>query len=416
MDLKQKRAIKISIVFLLLSITIAFFLIYDIRKNEKYRILTIGKRFRLISFNRLNDSSFKLYDYPEKEILASKKVEIIKNSTKNEFYIMKYPDSGDGQIYQINFNDTNLITPKATLIYDNLKWGFNKPEYLIEVDSSKNCFYGSYGTVHCYKDKMEVDSENLWKIDKQLALNDGMAIKSELLVCQTWFKLKKEKFSDEYFGGLMGNRLFLVSLKDRKILKTIDFGFSPKSSQNGVSGDLEAFSLPLSLSPEKDKLIFMARVLKTHVQEGDSDPAPLWLCLLNLKTYKIEKIVKISCSSGLWMFTRKIPIDWNTDNGKSLITFSLMNSIIDVNKEPQNISMIIDIDKKKIIKSWPWESKSMRWSPDGKYLGMLRMKSRNSDDSDNEKEAGSLYVYELKTDTLKKIDQNKTGFEFYWLE
>ena len=70
-----------------------------------------------------------------------------------------------------------------------------------------------------------------------------------------------------------------------------------------------------------------------------------------------------------------------------------------------NINLIlVDMHKRRIIKELKadFETISLRWSPDGKKIGIL---SRE----------GKMYIYDLEKDSLDKIAEDKDYFDFFWV-
>lgn len=192
--------------------------------------------------------------------------------------------------------------------------------------------------------------------------------------------------SSLYYGGIDKNVVMLYSNREQKILWKGSFGYSPF----GINmGGFEKATSPLALSSDGNKAAFLIRMKGTSPE----DPFPLYLSVLNLKTKQFENVLEIPWGiekGGL--FYQRIFLKWNPRNDSNLIVLGA--------SEKDRI-YLIDVTKKKIIKEWNNQIRSIRWSPEGEKLGML--------DNDS-----TLTIFNMKTKKEKVIADNKKYFDFIW--
>ena len=143
---------------------------------------------------------------------------------------------------------------------------------------------------------------------------------------------------------------------------------------------------PLALSADKNRVIFLA------YYHGKSPSYELWICSWNINNNTIERILKIQ--DNTWRVYKSESIICNPDIDRNLFAANLTNGIL-----------IVDMDKKKITKTITdlEECRSIRWSRDGKKLGILDTK-------------GKLYLYCLDNDKYSMIDQDQDYFDFIWIK
>lgn len=163
---------------------------------------------------------------------------------------------------------------------------------------------------------------------------------------------------------------------------------------------------PIDISPGRNIVAFQA-----IYPDASNIKAYLWLSVWNLKTNTTEKICRLSP-----------PID-ELRCIKDAGEFFAFNPNIETNliavSSYENIKLI-DIKEKKVLKKIPIEKiKNMRWSPDGKKLGILKNGEyeylSEGMDAYRVTTPPSLWIYDLEKDQLEKIDEDPGYFDFFWV-
>lgn len=400
---------------LFLALLAVFFIVKN-SSNDRKQIFIIGKQYMKLTL----DSDFKLLKktfYSDKVLLNNeRRDEIIQIHNKNEWIIIT---RGTQTIVSKLSIKNDKIHEK--IIYNGKRF-FDRYENFLEVGSNNLDLITGRGNIYHYDSGKYEASNNqidpdLWDRIQNYHLTkqgrNNLFNKAVVYIDKdrVFFQASETLSKNNAIRPLLRNWLFLLSVKENGI-NDLKSGFAPLTRP--LPDYLGDISLPVALSPQRDKISFLAKFPDTNKENEDQSIAPIYLCLYYLEKNKAEKIVSLNCNAQYSVFTRILPLKWNPAYQKELIAFSVSGR--SKQEKTTEKTLLIDTEKKKTVKEWPWESKCLRWSPDGRYLGMLKMESRSSKAPKNKKEAGSLCIYDLKTDTLKKIDQDKTYFDFYWLD
>lgn len=185
--------------------------------------------------------------------------------------------------------------------------------------------------------------------------------------------------------ALLSNILLINSPEEKniKILKSGLFPLRLSYKENEMS--------PIGVSPEGKEIAFCA--LYPNDQKSD---AHLWLTVWKPFENSVDKIVSLPSMEkkeniySLGSYEKFI--SWCPDSRKRLVAVSSYQGIF-----------IIDTAGKKILKMIDcgdvW---SIRWSPDGEKLGVIRK--------------GNLFIYDLKRDSLIIADEGEKYFDFFWVQ
>lgn len=419
----KKFTNKYSFVILALFIAIGSSWYYGEYNKVRYKILVIGKDLKVIDWNADTNKVDKSESLWEIQGSSLREFYAVKNPKKNELMILQKLHSGKSQIYKLTYNSLGGKRMTIKMLNTNAESLVSK-EKPVGADFFLNGLYGGNGTVRYYPENRKQAEfleksgyKDLTGYDYKVTNFDdidGMTyIGNDIVIIQDKTGRRNSSYSSIYWNDLIENRILLYSLKERKILKQVIYGYSPRGY---VSSEVQEYTLPLAVSPAKDKAAFLARINDSNVKHFSKDPAPIWFCTIDLKNFSIEKIVPINCPSKHHTFRNHYPMVWGRYRGRDYIAFSIMDASIDPDEEAKDISILIDVENKKVLSIWPWESKSMRWSPDGRYLGMLRIKRYYKRKLGDEMEDGSLYAYDLKKNQLSKIDQDTSSHDFFWMD
>lgn len=144
---------------------------------------------------------------------------------------------------------------------------------------------------------------------------------------------------------------------------------------------------PMAISPDKNCVVFLA-----FYPEESNDGKIIRMCAWDIKNNTVRKIMTFPFD--IWSLHKPSAIVFNPDADKNLLAADTSDGIF-----------LIDIKKCKITKTISDidECRSLRWSPDGKKLGVM-----TGD--------GKLYVYNLKKDNLKLLARDADYFDFFWVK
>lgn len=144
---------------------------------------------------------------------------------------------------------------------------------------------------------------------------------------------------------------------------------------------------PMAISPDKNCVVFLA-----FYPEESNDGKIIRMCAWDIKNNTVRKIMTFPFD--IWSLYKPSAIVFNPDADKNLLAADTSDGIF-----------LIDIKKCKITKTISDidECRSLRWSPDGKKLGVM-----TGD--------GKLYVYNLKKDNLKLLARDADYFDFFWVK
>ena len=180
--------------------------------------------------------------------------------------------------------------------------------------------------------------------------------------------------------------IVLINSPEEKNNRTLESGLfplRPSYKENEMN--------PIGVSPEGKEIAFCA--LYANDQKSD---AYLWLTVWKTFDNSVDKIISLPSMEkkeniySLGSYEKFIR--WCPVSGKKLVAVSSYQGIF-----------IIDTACKKILKMIDcgdvW---SMRWSPDGEKLGFVR--------------EGNLFIYDLRQDSLRVLDEGENYFDFFWVQ
>ncbi len=151
---------------------------------------------------------------------------------------------------------------------------------------------------------------------------------------------------------------------------------------------IRSYYFPIDVSIDSSKAAF------TFYNDLSSENNRMAIGVLNLINNNIEELSVLpensTISTNRW--NTKCIIKWCPVKEPHLMALANFSNEI----------LIVDVEKKGIIKKLNFEVKSLRWSPDGKKIGFL---SRE----------GKMYVYNLEKDSLDKISEDSDYFDFFWV-
>lgn len=224
-------------------------------------------------------------------------------------------------------------------------------------------------------------------------LNDNMIIYQGQMFVDAKDETPEERKFKKY-----PNLILLYQLNKPQDSKLIESGFTeinPGYNTNRLC--------PLDISPDEEKLAFQALY-----PDSSGKSLSLWLSVLHLKNdNQIEKICRLA--SAIYpdrSLNRGIIYKFNPDSKTNLIAVAGMNNI-----------RLINIETKEVFKSLEVkDAKSIRWSYNGKKLGILkRAKFEYQTEKYSISRPASLWIYDLEKDKLEKIDEDPGYFDFFWV-
>lgn len=428
--MNKKKIVRIIIITLLL---ITLLLINNSKERKHPEMILIGLETELITLDDkkvIEDS----HSFPGKNFGNYENVKVLRQGKKNTWMIMSSPLRNEKlMISRLRLNNDRSV--KFDLLYN----GQNRRD-LIEpsVDYFLNC--DSEGFIDGFGNKCQIvnkDSGKPYVLDDSFSeklsnkgnINifmknwenkyfgdspvGGLNISDRYAVYQV--TRDSRSYSDFYPSGLSDNYIYLVK-KEQLIAKGLIYrkggvrkiktGYIPR--YQGCRVEEFYTPLPICLSPDKRKAALLIRYETPDYEWYNVDPAPVWLCIIDLKSFKVDKITTLNTNlrSG---FSSYLPLSWHTYKGKDYVSLSICAISYSETGPPKNVSMLIDIKNKKIIKKWPWFSKSMRWSPDGRYLGMLRNGYKNDWNSQ------TFYIYDFENNRMLKSAQYFGLWDFFWI-
>lgn len=209
--------------------------------------------------------------------------------------------------------------------------------------------------------------------------------------------LGKDKFIFQGDLNIDKNRflpLNFLSITDSnmKTIEEFQSGYSIVNGNHTGVYDGTDTEYPISISPDRNRLLFLARYSGKPEKMGSIYEIQLWLSLLNLQDKTIRKILPMEVKKP----AKKVTIRWNPINTDLVAISGVYGQeieIIDINRKSRISIGRVYKHGRKII--------SMQWSPKGDKLGYL----------DNE---GNIIVYNVKTNAYKIIDKNVCYFDIFW--
>lgn len=425
----MKTSLKKTVIIVIISLFLLFFLynhynsIHETKNSEKYKVLLLGEPTKLITYkDKILDEKNYYFTSTSRQYYSA--VKALKQGKKDSWIIMSEgPDLETLKILKLTLNNNDKIELNTFCSLKNSDHRF--VERFISCDH-KDLING-YGTKYRI---FEIASNKYISLDndfnKELSAKEAELIQivspGEIYVrkhiegCVNISKKRaiyqvpeiSDEFSDYYPSGLSKNYIFLVDQEKGGIVKELKTGFIPK--YQGCSADEFNTPLPICISPDGKKAALLIRYETPDYKWFDADPAPVWLCTIDLKSLNVSKITTLN-TNVKFGFSNYLPLIWHSYKDTDYVCLSIPAYSYNIDDlTPKHVSLLVDIKNKKIIKRWPWLSKSMRWSPDGKLLGML------SQEYIDKQEVQKLYIYNPETDNLAKIIQNNDWFDFFWIK
>lgn len=223
------------------------------------------------------------------------------------------------------------------------------------------------------------------QINYELTDINGSRTFNELVTIISSSYLNDQKFMIQVAG--IDNKNYLVFVDDSgKCKKNIRYDYClPQYPVNYI--------YPTGVSCKGDKIVFISN---NQVYKNEKGPKVIRLTEFDIANNEFRNIIDFDYYPGIIPNERS---DYDT-----IMKFCPKNNSLLVAANLTSPTIIIDIDKKKIIRRIETTSivKSLRWSPDGKKIGIL--------DWD-----GELYIYDLEKDFLKKIAEDQDYFDFIWV-
>lgn len=404
---------------LLTALTIVFItVITKVDTSKIYEIIALGSELTLYSIDSNGEvKETKTFDLPQKDEIM--KVELFKERNKNHFLLTGKLDESMSVWSIFDIEESGPIDFHS---YFKGKVHSRNYERFIEFNFEKEELISVRG--HTIKKKSDestvLTSIQPEDIEREIDCNitGYKRIGEDKLLIQVVKGSNFVESAEGKNGVFYENSLILVSQKNQKIIRMISFGFSPINST--FFSSYNHFSTPLSISSDGTKAAFI--VLFPPEENRESSQAvtdSLWLCVLDLRKFRAKKIVKIAPYSNPFSFAQPMPIAWLQNGKESLIALSYSSFTL-----PENIinskTLIVDVDKGNILKEWEDGSSVLRWSRDGRFLGIIKGSYLNSSDyyyqeKNSYGSSGSLLLYNLTKDEEIKIFQSILLSNFYWV-
>lgn len=402
-------------VVLILVLFLASILYHRYEKNNIYRIVTISSVINILS---LENGVITSKQYPQKDLYkyGQNSVKLLKGSNSRNFYLMmKNPYKPEMIISKLNISKGEVKTEEII----NYKYPY---ELFIEyfVSFYNNSYIDGLGNM--FKVIPENDNKNSANQELKLEeVNDYYPYtdKTGGVVINNWraaFQVgvgPPWDYSDTYWSGLEKNYI-VVSNNHGKIIKSVQSGYIPKV----VGARMPEYNTPLPViaSSDKRKVFMLIRYPAKEEPVVKTDPVPVWLCCYNFSSNKVEKVARLNMTIKIRSFNNTVPMAYKKINGRELIALSITGWVSEKEfGKGDKRTLLIDVNKKQIIKSWPRRCKTIRWSGDGKYLGMLTETPSYSFHF-KKYDPGVLYIYNLNDDSEKRINKVKNYYDFDWID
>ncbi len=176
-------------------------------------------------------------------------------------------------------------------------------------------------------------------------------------------------------------------------LKTLNVGYGPAHNR-------WIYILQIDVDKNREKVAFLTTV-KRNKEELNNEER-ISLKILETDNMLIKELIDIPIHYRLLPSNTGIItiLKWSPNNISSLLA---LDNIANIKSDETNL-FVINEKTNKIVrsKSKNFKTKSLRWSPDGKKIGLLSWD-------------GALYVYDIEKDTLDKIAEDQDYFDFFWV-
>lgn len=305
---------------------------------------------------------------------------LIEGYDKRHFCFFNFTNSIDNLFFMkisLNLQENNIILSDTQMLQLPHTKSHYQDVYLTDFDPIRNRILDSSGSItKILKYYAIVTTYNAGKIksckDSLLGISGARFLSGNRLVFQCP--------SGEKQSNNPGNCLIIKYMDNNKSI----------SAMAGVLHPYFTFRdwmmTPIEIIHKNKIILFTALypdINKKYIK---------YLLAWNYKLNKIEKIVVLSKDQGSWPISKTLFVKFCPKKNSSLV--AITNGEIE----------IVDIKKKKIIKMFDISRpKSIRWSNDGRYLGVLKYD-------------GSFITYDLFKDELKVLDKDVDYFDFFWIK
>lgn len=361
-----------------------------------------GRAIELVSIEkiggRVNTSCKKSFPFPAKGTRYRRKLRnLLESGDGNKWFFMESIHSRKKWCcIEIDYDSKRGKFNLKTLLNDEVIFFKND-------NNSSGGYLGDYD----YPDDFRfvgVDSRNENLLTNQCFIVNIPEKKAEILnflpSCKNSILNKDEMF--EFTGAAFaGDRRvihqWIIDPSQRNNLSIIDLEKKETGVVNVGYGYIHlslVYLMPIGVDKDGSRVAFLT--VDNKNRDGSLDNRRISLKMMDIQTEKITKIIDLPegtrfCASR----EGDHPIlKWSPLADSDQLVFTTLTTGL----------MLINVRDKKVqkdlqIKSTP---KSIRWSPDGKKIGIL---GRD----------GALYIYDLEKDTLEKVMEDSDYFDFFWV-
>lgn len=390
--------------------------------NPKFKDKTGSLEFLLLNTDDKSSRKLKTVKYPSKHFISSlypKHKPIIKSKRKNQWFLAdnalgsRKKSGHQWVITEIAYQNNALETSNRISNTGKYQGKYFHEAAFIEVDSSGR--------------KLNFDKNGLYIDIASLSPGQYFDANSGLLMAFRQIDGQVFAYQEAYYEEKPdskklqeNNRVVLLSSKNGKRRK-IRAGFPP--SFTIMMENTHSNGCPTALSDDHSKLCFLG---SPTLEDSNGNPYPIYLYTLTLKedlklfNFTIPNPLMIDIDKAYTTEVMELPIERNSSvfaNPINSMQFKTgNNNILAINicwngnetekikKQPESpVILVIDLNKRKIIKKINLSVKSFRWSPSGEKMGIL----------DNK---GKIYCWNYDTEELTFVFENKDLYDFVWVE
>ena len=312
------------------------------------------------------------------------------NKYNNAWYFFEHTQDNNTWIcIKIKYNET-LDKLDMNTIFNKKQFKYNNDEIFTSDDNIQFIIFYT-----------GIDKE-----EKHILSDSGFILDIVQERCKNWIDIPKEKlpqifckpnkaidFNGSIFIDEKNTALQISEVQSFTLIFLSDTNEKYKGvlkERYGLAHTGYDYKIPMDISFDNKKLAFLTNQTKSL------DNQKLNLLIINLPDRKVVKICSLPDGSSINRSDGKNYAILKWGKCKNANYIALENMYHDL--------LIVDIDTEEVIRKIrkKFLTKSLRWSPDGKRIGLLNWE-------------GEFYVYDLEKDSLVKIAEDKDYFDFFWV-